>query len=300
MPKAVREPGDAHGHRSGRRVRRRPRTRRVRRSRAASRRWPSLLSCSACFVQVVGYSLRLARRRGDRDRPLVRRLRRSSSCRSPRCCWSPAGPATSGSAPSLAFGLIMYASWFLTNPMMATRFDENLHVTTLVDMVEQRRVLPPQHHAAGLAALPGAGVRHRRGALADRPAADRLPGARGGGGPVTFILALFLLASRIGRSTQVGAATVLLYAGERAVLLLQLPVQLPDRRHRDADGRALPPGAGLRLRGGAALDGCWSPPRSASAALAITHHLTSWLMLLTALGAGALLLARRRAAPRSG
>ena len=41
---------------------------------------------------------------------------------------------------------------------------------------------------------------------------------------LTFSLALFLLASRIGRSTAVGAATVLLYAGERPVLLLQRPV----------------------------------------------------------------------------
>ena len=57
---------------------------------------------------------------------------------------------------ALAFGLIMYASWFLTNPVMSTRFDETLHVTTLVDMVDQHSffipnsTLPVSPHYPGL------------------------------------------------------------------------------------------------------------------------------------------------------
>ena len=57
---------------------------------------------------------------------------------------------------SLAMTLIVYASWLLSNPVMSTRFDENLHVTTLVDLVEHAEffqlnsMLPVSPHFPGL------------------------------------------------------------------------------------------------------------------------------------------------------
>ena len=136
-----------------------------------------LLSCVGLLIQVVGYALGW---RGDEAAAIGLWYMGFVGIVVP-FAWLLLAPSRTGHqrlGAALAFGLIMYASWFLTDPVMATRFDENLHVTTLVDMVDQQPVLLPEHDAAGLAALPGTGVRHGRRALADRPAADRLPGAR--------------------------------------------------------------------------------------------------------------------------
>src|SRR3954454_8674039 len=180
---------------------------------------------------------------------------------------------------ALAFGLIMYASWFLTNPIMATRFDETLHVTTLVDMVDHHSffypnsTLPVSPHYPGLE-LATAGVHWLTGLPLIVCQVLVVLTARS-----TFILALFLLASRIGRSTQVGAATVLLYAGSAqfyffnsqfsyqtvAIAMLIAALYLLVRAFDSDEERPWK----LLLAVQVCLGG-----------LAITHHLTSWLTLV--------------------
>ena len=180
---------------------------------------------------------------------------------------------------ALAFGLIMYASWFLTNPVMSTRFDETLHVTTLVDMVDQHSffipnsTLPVSPHYPGLE-FATAGVHWLTGLPLIVCQVLVVVTARS-----TFILALFLLASRIGRSTQVGAATVLLYAGSAqfyffnaqfsyqtvAIAMLMAALYLLVRAFDSEEERP------WRLL--IAVQVCLG-------GLAITHHLTSWLMLV--------------------
>ena len=57
---------------------------------------------------------------------------------------------------ALALTLTLYASWLLSNPVMSTRFDENLHVTTLVDLIghaeffQLNSMLPVSPHFPGL------------------------------------------------------------------------------------------------------------------------------------------------------
>ncbi|WP_028652244.1 hypothetical protein [Nocardioides halotolerans] len=180
---------------------------------------------------------------------------------------------------ALAFGLIMYASWFLTDPILATRFDETLHVTTLVDMVDEHSffypnsTLPVSPHYPGLE-FATAGVHWLTGLPLIVCQVLVVVTARS-----TFILALFLLASRIGRSTQVGAATVLLYAGSAqfyffnsqfsyqtvAIAMLMAALYLLVRAFDSEQDRP------WRLL--IAVQVCLG-------GLAITHHLTSWLMLV--------------------
>jgi hypothetical protein len=180
---------------------------------------------------------------------------------------------------ALAFGLIMYASWYLTDPIMATRYDETLHVTTLVDMVDQHSffipnsTLPVSPHYPGLE-FATAGVHWLTGLPLIVCQVLVVVTARS-----TFILALFLLASRIGRSTQVGAATVLLYAGSAqfyffnsqysyqtvAIAMLMAALYLLVRAFDSEEERPWK----LLVAAQVCLAG-----------LAITHHITSWLALV--------------------
>ena len=115
-----------------------------------------------------------------------------------------------GAALSLA--MIVYASWLLSNPLMSTRFDENLHVTTLVDLIEHARffelnsMLPVSPHFPGLE-LATAGVHWLTGLPLFACQVIVVASAR-----VIFVTALFLLASRISRSTRAGGFAVLVYA----------------------------------------------------------------------------------------
>jgi hypothetical protein len=180
---------------------------------------------------------------------------------------------------ALAFGLIMYGSWYLTNPVMSTRFDETLHVTTLVDMIDHHRffypntMLPVSPHYPGLE-FATAGVHWLTGLPLILCQLVVVLTAKS-----VFILTLFLLASRIGRSTQVGAATVLLYAGSAqfyffnsqfsyqtvAIAMLMAALYLLVRAFDSPEERPWK----LLLAVQVCLGG-----------LAITHHLTSWLMLV--------------------
>ncbi len=237
-----------------------------------------LLSCLGLLIQVAGYAMGW---RGDEGAAIGLWYMGFVAIVVP-FAWLLLAPSRTGHqrlGAALAFGLIMYASWFLTDPVLATRFDENLHVTTLVDMVDQHRffypntMLPVSPHYPGLE-FATAGVHWLTGLPLMACQVLVVLTARS-----TFILALFLLASRIGRSTQVGAATVLLYAGSAqfyffnsqfsyqtvAIAMLMAALYLLIRAFDSDQERP------------------WKELIAAQvclAGLAITHHLTSWLMLV--------------------
>ena len=115
----------------------------------------TLLSCVGLFIQVVGYTLGW---RGDEATAIGLWYVGFVGIVVP-FAWLLLAPSRTGHqrlGAALAFGLIMYGSWFLTSPVMATRFDESLHVTTLVDMVDHHRffypntMLPVSPHYPGL------------------------------------------------------------------------------------------------------------------------------------------------------
>jgi hypothetical protein len=196
--------------------------------------------------------------------------------------WLLLAPARTGHqrlGSALAFGLVMYASWFLTDPVLSTRFDENLHVTTLVDLVEDARffqlntMLPVSPHYPGLE-FATAGVHWLTGLPLIVCQVLVVLTARS-----VFILALFLLASRIGRSTQVGAATVLLYAGSAQFYFFNSQFS-----YQTVAIAMLMAALYLVVRGfDSDKERPWKELVAAQVCLgglAITHHLTSWLMLV--------------------
>jgi len=238
----------------------------------------TLLSSLGLLIQVVGYVLGW---RGDESAAIGLWYMGFVGIVVP-FAWLLLAPSRTGHqrlGAALAFGLIMYASWYLTDPIMSTRFDETLHVTTLVDMVDHHSffypntTLPVSPHYPGLE-FATAGVHWLTGLPLIACQVLVVVTARS-----TFILALFLLASRIGRSTQVGAATVLLYAGSAqfyffnsqfsyqtvAIAMLMAALYLLVRAFDSDEERPWK----LLLAVQLCLGG-----------LAITHHLTSWLVLV--------------------
>ena len=238
----------------------------------------TLLSCAGLLIQVIGYYRGW---QGDEGTAIGLWYVGFVGIVVP-FAWLLLAPTRTGHqrlGAALAFGLIMYASWYLTNPVLSTRFDENLHVTTLVNMVDEHSffypntMLPVSPHYPGLE-FATAGVHWLTGLPLMACQVLVVLTARS-----VFILALFLLASRIGRSTQVGAATVLLYAGSAqfyffnsqfsyqtvAIAMLMAALYLLVRAFDAAEERP------------------WKELVAAQvclAGLAITHHLTSWLMLV--------------------
>lgn len=184
---------------------------------------------------------------------------------------------------ALGLSLTLYGSWLLTNPLLSTRFDENLHVTTLVDLVEKAEffqlnsMLPVSPHFPGLE-LATAGVHWLTGLPLFACQVIVVATAR-----VTFVTALFLLASRIGRSPRVGGFAVLVYAASTqfyffnaqfsyqtvAISMVMAAFYLLTRAFDSPDERP------WRLL--LSVQACL-------AALSITHHLTSWIMLATLWG----------------
>lgn len=182
-------------------------------------------------------------------------------------------------AGALLHAEALYLSWLLSNPVMATRFDETLHVTTLLSLTEGEglfsgnAMLPVSPHYPGLE-LAASAVHWLTGLplMACQVAVVAISRA-------VMVLALFWLGTRIGRSTRVGALFVLLYSASSQfyffnaqfsyqtvalgmlaaafALLLQASDAAPGRR---------------RVVAMAAAQACLC-------ALAITHHLTSWLTL---------------------
>ena len=238
----------------------------------------TLLSCTGLLVQCVGYRYGW---QGDEATAIGLWYVGFVAIVVP-FAWLLLAPSRTGHqrlGAALAFGLVMYASWFLTDPVLSTRFDENLHVTTLVDMVDHHRffypntMLPVSPHYPGLE-FATAGVHWLTGLPLIVCQVLVVVTARS-----TFILALFLLASRIGRSTQVGAATVLLYAGSAqfyffnsqfsyqtvAIAMLMAALYLLVRAFDSDEDRPWKELLAVQV----CLGG-----------LSITHHLTSWLVLL--------------------
>ncbi len=181
---------------------------------------------------------------------------------------------------ALALSLIAYASWLLSNPLLSTRFDENLHVTTLVDLVEKAEffhlnsMLPVSPHFPGLE-LATAGIHWLTGLPLFACQVIVVAAAR-----ITFVTALFLLASRIGRSPLAGGCAVFVYAASPqfyffnaqysyqtvAIAMVMAAFYLLTRAMDSPQERP------------------WNLLISAQfclGALAITHHLTSWITIAT-------------------
>lgn len=197
--------------------------------------------------------------------------------------WLLLAPARTGHqrlASSLVFTVIMYASWLLSNPLMSTRFDENLHVSTLVTLIDRssffelNTMLPVSPHFPGLE-LASAGIHWLTGLPLFACQVVVVLSAR-----VTFVLAFFLLASRIGGSTRVGATAVLLYTASAQFYFFNAQYSY------QTVAIAMAMAAFYMLV--RAFDSDQERPwkellvaQACLAALAITHHLTSWLVLAT-------------------
>lgn len=282
MPKAVREPEVPRGPRSGGSaspepslglpdwVARRPET------------IAGLVSLVGLFVQVVGYSRGWG---GDEGVAIVLWYAGFLVLVAPYAALLLV-PGRSGQqrlGAALALTLIVYASWLLSNPLMSTRFDENLHVTTLVDLVEHAEffqlnsMLPVSPHFPGLE-LATAGVHWLTGLPLFVCQVLVVAVAR-----VTFATALFLLASRVGRSTTVGGVAVLLYAASNQFYFFNAQFS-----YQTVAIAMVMASFYLLVR---AFDSPVERPWSllltiqvCLGALAITHHLTSWIMLATLWG----------------
>lgn len=181
-------------------------------------------------------------------------------------------------AGSVAYGSALYVSWLLASPVMATRFDETLHVTTLLALLQDglfapNAMLPVSPHYPGIE-LAAAGIVWLTGVPLMVAQVAVVLAAR-----VVLVVALFALATRIGGSSRVGSTAVLLYSGSAhfyffnaqfsyqtvavAMLVVSMVLLL---QASDSTGRRT-----------------WLLMASAQAALAalmVTHHLTSWMTLV--------------------
>lgn len=181
---------------------------------------------------------------------------------------------------SLALSLVLYASWLLSNPLMSTRFDENLHVTTLVDLVEHAEffqlnsMLPVSPHFPGLE-LATAGVHWLTGLPLFACQVIVVLAAR-----ITFVTALFLLASRIGRSPRVGGFAVLVYAASTQFYFFNAQFS-----YQTVAIAMVMAAFYLLVRAfDSPIERPWTLLVTAQmclGALAVTHHLTSWITLAT-------------------
>lgn len=182
-------------------------------------------------------------------------------------------------AGSLALTLLLHASYLLSNPVLATRFDESLHVTTLLGLTggdgwfASNPMLPVSPHYPGLE-LATAAVAWLTGLplMVCQVAVVLLARA-------AFVVALFALASRVGGSTRVGSTVVLLYAATSQFYFFNAQYS-----YQTVAVALLVAAAAFLLR---AYDDParwpWLPLVAAQvclAALTVTHHLTSWLALL--------------------
>ena len=184
---------------------------------------------------------------------------------------------------ALGLTLTLYGSWLLSNPLMSTRFDENLHVTTLVDLVDKAEffqlnsMLPVSPHFPGLE-LATAGVHWLTGLPLFACQVLVVATAR-----ITFVTALFLLASRIGRSPRVGGFAVLVYAASVQFYFFNAQFSY----QTVAISMVMAAFYLLTRAFDSPVERPWTlllSVQACLAALAITHHLTSWIMLLTLWG----------------
>lgn len=191
---------------------------------------------------------------------------------------------------SLAFLLLLYLSWLLADPVYAASFDESLHVTTLVDLTAgdgwftPNTMLPVSPHYPGLELATGA-IQWLTGLPLIACQVLVVATSR-----AVLAVGLFRLGSRVGRSARVGGLVVLLYAASQQLyffnaqysyqtLALAMVVAVPLLLVRAYDA----PRPGRWLLG---VQAC-------VATLAVTHHLTSWIVLAGLWVVGLLLLAGR-------
>ena len=183
----------------------------------------------------------------------------------------------------VSFGLLMYASWLAASPVYAAAFDETLHVTTLGIMTDgggwfaPNTMLPVSPHYPGLE-LATSAVHWATGLPLMACQVVVVALAR-----TALVLGLYLLGSRLTGSARGGGIVVLLYAASpqfwffnaqfsyqtvalallvgAVVFLLRAFRSTPDTTFHDRSG-AWWPMLGVQLCLGA---------------LAVTHHITSWL-----------------------
>lgn len=196
---------------------------------------------------------------------------------------------------ALLHALAMYASWLLTDPVMATRFDETLHVLTLEQLLDGdgffavNAMLPVSPHYPGLELATTALVWLTGWPLMVCQVTVVVVSR------VVLVTALFTVASRVARSSRVGGAAVLLYSGSAQFYFFNAQFSY------QTVAIALAVTAMVLLARALDAERPWRTMlvlQVVLAALDLTHHLTSWLTI-AALWAVALLLhlgrERRRA-----
>src|ERR1044072_1081592 len=102
----------------------------------------TLLSCTGLLIQVIGYYYGW---QGD-EQPAIGLWYVGFVAIVVPFAWLLLAPSRTGHqrlGAALAFGLIMYASWLLTNPVLATPFGEALHGTDPLHHGDQHPVLFP-------------------------------------------------------------------------------------------------------------------------------------------------------------
>ncbi|GAA4121669.1 hypothetical protein GCM10022215_26780 [Nocardioides fonticola] len=186
----------------------------------------------------------------------------------------------------VAYGVLMYVSWWATSPAFAGRFDETLHVATLAGIAggegwfHPNPMLPVSPHYPGLelatyalwwlTGLPPVACQALIAVLCR----------------IVVVVALFALAERVSRSARTAGLVVLLYSASPqfvffnaqyayqtlalALLLGALALLVAADDVPDRPGVAGSSVATLRRRRILAALSCLL-------ALAITHHLTSWV-----------------------
>lgn len=178
----------------------------------------------------------------------------------------------------------LYLSWLLSNPVMATRFDETLHVTTLLSLTQGEglfsgnAMLPVSPHYPGLE-LAASAVHWLTGLPLMACQVVVVGLSRG-----VLALALFWLGTRIGRSTRVGALLVLLYSASAQFYFFNAQFS-----YQTVGLAMLAAASALVLQAADAAPGrrrvvAMTAAQACLTTLAITHHLTSWLTLGTLWG----------------
>lgn len=195
------------------------------------------------------------------------------------CVWVLVGRDASSRrrlATGCLLSMLLYLSYFLSSPLLATRFDETLHVSTLMSLVRGDGLFAPNGMLPVSPLYPGlelatAGVRWLTGFPTVACQALVVAAAR-----LLLITMLFLLARRYSGSARVGGLVVLGYCASTQfyffnaqfayqTLAITLLVGIAFLIERLLRARRAPTASDLALL------------MAVSAALAITHHLTSWI-----------------------